>query len=361
VIRVHLNAEDLLRIRFASHPAPLIELGHALAALHRSDPVFTGWRRRARAQLPRPARPLLDLIPGSAAGPLFLDPVSTSVEEGLQLVRQASPAFITAELQRITGTTRPPSWVRMLAEQDRQSWRDLIRAQRLAHQSLIVGNWQQVWGGFRAERAWRGRLMAELGVQGALATLHPAISWDATVLQIRTPKELDFYPRGAGVTLLPSVFWTGRPQIGHHPDGSIVIVYPALTPLPILQQAPRDHGNPLGELLGRTRAAVLRLTVRPRTTTDLASELAISAATVSGHTKALRAAGLIVTTRAGKAVQHLVTPLGSMLLDSAAASFDARQPGRIAPGRNPSLSVHADSLPAAGRLSVAGEADPVTA
>lgn len=326
MIRVHLNAEDLLRIRFASHPAPLIELGHALAALHRSDPVFTGWRCSAGAQLPRPARPLLDLIPGSATGPLFLDPVSTSVEEGLQLVRQAPPAFITDELQRITGTARPPSWVRMLAEQDRQSWRDLIRALGLAHQCLIADSWPQVWSGFRSERAWRGRLMAEFGVQGALATLHPAIEWDGTVLQIRTPKEVDFYPGGAGVTLLPSVFWTGRPQIGHHPDGSVVIVYPALTPLPILQQAPSGHSDPLSALLGRTRAAVLQLTACPRTTTNLASELTISAATVSGHTKALRAAGLIVTTRAGKAVQHSVTPLGSMLLDSAASSIAARRP-----------------------------------
>jgi DNA-binding transcriptional ArsR family regulator len=336
VIRVHLNAEDLLRVRFASHPAPLIELGHALAALHRSDPVFTGWRHRARAQLPLPARPLLNLIPGSATGPLFLDPVSTSVEEGLQLVQQAPPAFITAELQRVTGTARPPSWVRMLAEQDRQSWHDLIGALRLAHQRLIASHSPHVWGGFRSERAWRGRLMAELGVQGALATLHPAIGWDATVLQIQTPKELDFYPRGAGVTLLPSIFWTGRPQIGHHPDGSVVIVYPALTPLPILQQASSDHSDPLGALLGRTRAAVLRLTAGERTTTGLASELAISAATVSGHTKALRAAGLIVTTRAGKAVQHSVTPLGSMLLDNAASSSGARQPGQTAPGCNPS-------------------------
>jgi DNA-binding MarR family transcriptional regulator len=92
----------------------------------------------------------------------------------------------------------------------------------------------------------------------------------------------------------------------------------------------------------------LRLTVGARTTTDLASELAISAATVSGHTKALRAAGLIVTTRAGKAVQHSVTPLGSMLVDNAVSSCDARQPGHTAPGRNPSLP-HEQPGPQAGQ------------
>ena len=53
-----------------------------------------------------------------------------------------------------------------------------------------------------------------------------------------------------------------------------------------------------------------------RTTTDLARELRISLATMSAHTKTLRAAGLIVTTRAGKAVRHSITPLGARLLQS---------------------------------------------
>ncbi len=96
-------------------------------------------------------------------------------------------------------------------------------------------------------------------------------------------------------------------MIGAHPDWSTVIVYPALTPLPLIDQNADDSG---GQLLGRTRAAVLRLTGPERTTTELAAKLAVSAATVSGHTKTLREAGLIVTTRAGKAVPHSLTPLG---------------------------------------------------
>jgi DNA-binding MarR family transcriptional regulator len=62
--------------------------------------------------------------------------------------------------------------------------------------------------------------------------------------------------------------------------------------------------------------AVLGLAVTQRTTTELARDLGVSAATVSGHTKALRAAGLIVTVRAGKAVLHSVTPLGARLLEA---------------------------------------------
>jgi DNA-binding transcriptional ArsR family regulator len=315
VIRVHLTAQDLLRTRFATHPAPLIEVGHALAALHRQDLAFAGWRRRTAAELPSVARPLLDLIPASATGPLFLDPVSTSLAEGLDLVQRAPAPFVNAELRRVSGTRRPPTWVRMLAERDKQSWRDLNHVLRLTHKHLLKDSWPRVWSGFRSELAWRSRLIAELGVQAALSTLHPAVTWAGTVLQIDAPKELDLHPCGAGITLLPSVLWTGRPMIGEHPDGSTVIVYPALTPLPLIDEAASD---PVGVLLGRTRAAVLRLTVREHTTTELASELEVSAASVSGHTKTLRDAGLIVTTRAGKAVLHSLTPLGGRLLEGAA-------------------------------------------
>lgn len=314
MIRVHLTAQDLLRTRFATHPAPLIELGHALAALHRRDPALARWRRAAATGFPAAARPLLELVPPSATGPLFLDPISTSLGEGLDLVQRAPDHFVAAELKRVSGSRRPAPWVRLLADRDPQSWRDLDRGLRVAYQHLLKGSWPKVWGGFRAELAWRGRLIAEQGVQAALCTLHPGVSWNGTVLQINSVRELDFRPDGAGLTLLPTMLWRGRPMIGDHPDGSTVIVYPALTPLPLIDDAAED---PVSELLGRTRAAVLRLTWRERTTTELATELGVSAATVSGHTKTLRAAGLIVTVRAGKAVLHSLTPLGGRLLEGA--------------------------------------------
>lgn len=329
MLRIHLTAEDLLHTRFASQPAPLIEVGLALAAMQRPDPAFGNWRRWATAQLPAAARPLLDLIPASATGPLFLDPVSTSLAEGLDLVQQAPAEFVLRELQRSSPAGPRPSWVRLLAARDHQTWHDLDRALRLAYQHLLARDWARICGSFQSELAWRSRLIVELGVRDALSTLHPGVSWDGTVMQINAPKQLDVRPRGAGLTLLPSTLWTGRPMVTDHPDGSTAIVYPALTPLPLTEAAGAD---PLAGLLGHTRACVLRLAFRERTTTELARELGTSAATVSGHTKTLRAAGLIVTARAGKAVLHSVTPLGGRLLESAGGS--APQPRIPPPGRN---------------------------
>jgi DNA-binding transcriptional ArsR family regulator len=314
LIRIHLTAEDLLRTRFASQPAPLAEVGHAVAALQRRDPLFASWRRAAGSRFPVAARPLLELIPPSATGPLFLDPVTTGLAEGLELV-QATPAAVAAgQLRRLSAARAPTPWLRLLAERDRETWHDLDRALRLAYQQLTAAAWGRILSGFRAELAWRSRLIAELGVQAALSTLHPLVSWNGTVMQIEAASELDVYPGGAGLTLLPTVFWTGRPMITGAADRSVVIVYPAIASLPLIDERASD---PLAGLLGHTRAAVLTRSAAERTTGELARELRVSPATVSGHTKALRAAGLIVTTRAGKAVVHSLTPLGGRLIAEA--------------------------------------------
>lgn len=314
MLRVHLTAGDLLKTRFASQPAPLVETVLAVAALQRPDPVFRGWRRSAVARLPAAARPLLELVPPSATGPLFLDPVTTGLAEGLELVRAAPASLVTAELQRVSGSRPPTPWLRLLAARDREACLDLDQALRLAHRYLTTDAWPRIMTAFRAELAWRSRLIAELGVQAALSALHPSISWNGTVMQVKATREWDVYPCGAGLTLMPSPLWTGRVMLAQQPDGAVLVVYPALAPLPLID-APVS--NPLAELLGHTRAAILGLTFTERSTGELARELGVSAATVSGHTKALRAAGLIVSARAGKSVLHSLTPLGGRLLDGA--------------------------------------------
>lgn len=132
MLQVHLTADDLLRTKFASEPAPLIELGLALAALQHRDPVFGTWRRGVSARLPAASRPLLDLIPAMGTGPLFLDPVSTSLAEGLEEVQRTPTKFVIEELQRLYPDGLHVPWTRLLADRDRQTWRDLHTALRLA-------------------------------------------------------------------------------------------------------------------------------------------------------------------------------------------------------------------------------------
>lgn len=303
---MRFTAEDLLQVRFADRPAPLLELAMAIATYQRGDAVFASWTRRTR--LPREAHALLELVPPNAAGPLFLDPFSEGLEDGLDTVLSTPPGYARAELTR---TSRPTPLTKGLAGRDRDAWRTLEDALRGAHDAVIARDRHRIQASFDADLAWRRMHLAERGVGAALAGVYPGSRWTGTTLEVDVPEDSEHSPAGRGLTLLPSAFWTGRPMIGSHSDGSMLLLYPALTPLPLVDPSP---GDALAALLGRTRAAILELLVEHRTTSELALRLGISAPSASAHTKTLRGAGLVVTRRTGKAVRHVVTPLGMRLL-----------------------------------------------
>jgi len=175
-------------------------------------------------------------------------------------------------------------------------------ALRLAHDHLMADAWPRILAGFRSELAWRSRLIAELGVQAALSTLHPSISWNDTVMQIEDRKDLDIYPGDAGLTLMPSALWTGRPLLARPPDRSVLVLCPALTPLPLIDAPASD---PLADLLGHTRAAILKLTFTGRSS-ELARRWSVNVSAdrdIAGeHEQLVRA----VCNRDADRAQHLL-------------------------------------------------------
>jgi DNA-binding transcriptional ArsR family regulator len=140
----------------------------------------------------------------------------------------------------------------------------------------------------------------------------PGTEWRSSTLHIPAARDSDLELGGRGLVLYPCVGWTGHVLSGDSPDGARCLFYPAITPLPLVDVS--DGGDPIAELLGLTRAAVLQAAVEPHSTGELARDLGISAASVSAHTKTLRAAGLLTSERDGKAVFHSASPLGHRLL-----------------------------------------------
>jgi DNA-binding transcriptional ArsR family regulator len=326
VLRIHFTAEDLLGVRFADGPAPLIELELAVAMLQRrdADPGFARWRRdlAARGAVAATAT-LRELVPPTGAGPLFLDPIAPDLDQGLELVRRSTTTLVRSELERVCGAGLPVTpLLKQLADQDQEAWHVLVDSLRSAYGSVIDSSWPRLRAGFDADLLWRGQVQREEGLRGMLAGLHPGSRWSGTTLEIPIAKELDIQLHGEGLVLLPSASWTGRPFVGSYPEGP-VMVYAALTPLPYLAQsdpAPgSDPDDPVAVLLGRTRAAVLRLTVREPTTSQLAATLGVGLASASEHARALRRAGLVSTTRTGRSVRHSCTQLGHRLLTAPTA------------------------------------------
>ncbi|MFF0630740.1 ArsR/SmtB family transcription factor [Streptomyces sp. NPDC004296] len=299
----------------ADRPAPLVELGMAMEMLQRRDghPVFSPWRRRVARSLPRMAHPILQLVSPLGAGPLFLDPPSDNMEEGMDQVLSTPRAQVRAELRRMCAIDRPLTpWVRHLADRDRDAWQILKLAVQAGHASVIAEAWPRIQAGFHAETAWRSRILAQQGLHAALTGLAPSIRWRGMTLEAAFPRDLDLTLHGRGITLQPSLFWADHLLAAPHPDGRLLLIYPAVTPLPLRDTSP--PADPLTALVGSTRAHALRLLVRQHTTTDLARDLAVSPAAASMQAKILREAGLIVSQRDGKAMWHWCTALGLDLL-----------------------------------------------
>lgn len=319
MLRVRFTPEDLLGVTFATGPAPLMELVLVAAMAQREvSPVFGRWHRTVRAGFPREARRLLELVPPTATGPMFLDPLSRGLEDGLDTVLSAPTDAVRGELDRVCRTSRPVTpWLRGLADRDAAAWQELEQTLRSAYTGLVGPSWNRIRSGFDAERAWRTRQLAEHGMRATLAGLVPGGHWQGTTLVLDCVKEAEVTLTGHGLVLLPSTVWDGPPLMAVHDDAPSVFIYPALTPLPLL--GARDCADqPLSALLGRTRAAALGLLTQQLTTTDIARELDISKSSASEHAKALRDARLIVTQREGKAVWHSCTPLGLDLLTGSA-------------------------------------------
>lgn len=317
MLRVHFSSEDLLRVTLAHGPAPLVELGLAVAALQRSDlpPALAHWQQTARRSLPRAARPFLSLIPPSAHGPLFLDPPVQDFDAAIDQMRSTSPADVRAQLDMAqTAAGRPVTrWARQLGEQDRAAWSVLTSALRTTYDALIAPAWPRIAAGYDAEYACRSRFLTQHGVRATLSGIAPGARWRGTTLEIPRPKKTDVTLNGRGLTLLPSMVWAAYPLVCFlESGGPALLVYPALSPLPLLD-APGGT-DPLAALLGTTRAAVLRLLTVERTTGDVAVDLGIANSSASEHAKALRAARLVTSRREGKTMRHQCTPLGLDLL-----------------------------------------------
>ncbi|SEM44070.1 helix-turn-helix domain-containing protein [Streptacidiphilus jiangxiensis] len=328
MLRIHFTPADLARVSVAPRPAPAQELNVALTLACRPDGgVLHGtWRRRALRGLTRAARPLAELVPAGRA-PGFLDSTADSLPQALDRLRATPPVVVRGELERVYAPVRTPApaWIHDLSRGEDAAWRTLAHAQRAAFAALLEPVWEQVRDLHHAEFVRRAVQLAEGGVGAVLAGLVPGARLEGTVWTLPQDAPREVRLDGRGLLLLPTFHGSGGgvllSDLPALPDRPVVVTYPAGPGLP-----PRADGatgaEALGRVLGGTRTELLHLLGEQRTTSDLARELRVSAATVSAHTAALRGAGLIATVRAGKAVLHRRTALGGLLLRGGASGYD---------------------------------------
>lgn len=318
MLTLHLNAADLSRTVVRSAPSVLLEVAAAgqRVFLAGAPEHLAAWRARTRAALRPGMRPLLDLCRLPYWLPDFLTPPGhdAGVAAALDEVAATPAATLDAELRpRIEAGDLPPR-VAALAAGDSTARQRLRAAMAAFHTVAVAPYWRTILATVHAARAVRSHTMVDIGIDRVLRDLSPYLRWTSSGASYQLSyecafgTELDVVPDGRGVTLVPSYFLP-QPCVLDDPAGPLVLAYP-------IRPARREltSGQPLADLLGRTRAAVLGAIVGGPSTSQVARTLGISVASASQHTATLRSAGLITTHRTGSAVRHALTPLGEQLL-----------------------------------------------
>ena len=320
--RIHFGCADLARTTISRTPDPLWEVLLGMHMLQTEDEpaVFGAWRQKARAKLTDLERELLVLAPPIGYSPDFLTPAASvdGLDAGLAAVAATPKHQLEQELRRLSDQVRLPRWTRRLAAGDSDVLKGICHGLKHFHRTKIAPQIPLMSTTIAREVKLHSDTVTTGGFETLAKTLHPAMQWGPPVLHVDMRHiNRDLYLRGRGLRLVPSFFCWRHPIMPADPDLPPVLVYPVTHdpawPEPIAQRA--DPERALADLLGRTRAAVLRsISVGACSTSELAARAGISLASASEHARVLHRTGLVTTRRAGNAVRHTISPIGTHIL-----------------------------------------------
>jgi len=324
--RIHFTGDDLARTTIVTTLGPLAETMFSLNMIRsRKEPptAFGAWREQVRQHMSPEMRPLAAMAPAGTLGVDLwtLTGPARTIEEGVEAILAIPREQMRAEVEFTAMGHKLPSSVWAASDAGSPARLALARAAQASYRALVEPYWDNVRAHLHAERTARGRVPLEGGVERLLSTLGPKMRWRPPTLEVTMPDEVDLFLDGRGLVLVPSLFIGDRPVLlWDLADANATprLVFPAARdPLTCayLWGRPRGSGNPLASLIGRTRAAALsRIAENGCTTSELGTDLGISAAAASQHATVLRRSGLITTRREGGAVLHCLTTLGAELL-----------------------------------------------
>ncbi|MFB7241129.1 transcriptional regulator [Streptomyces populi] len=326
MLRIHFTTEDLLKTRVATSPDPMWELVLSVFRLRRRLAVarYEPWYRQVRADasrsdlLQRIRLMLMPMIPASGYFPDFLTPENRR-HEGIESIIESvagSPRSVLRGQLDLLDRGRGSTWLERLREADPAAREDLRRLLRDYHRIALAPHWNAIRSTVEADRAIRARALLDGGVHGLLNSYRPLMRWAPPVLHVRYSVDQTLHLDGRGLLLTPSHFGQGPANSLADPALPPVLVYPAGYDKAVVPVAPVAV-RALGRLMGGTRASILIATGTATTSGELARRVGVSAATVSHHLSALRAAGLLSTLQRGELILHTRTSTGSALVNAA--------------------------------------------
>lgn len=319
VIELLFEPGDLARIRFAR--SPMHELMSSVRVTRHGDRarMHQPWVRSVRGAVGALRLDLLrPLLADPRYVPEFLMPVpdrmDTRFADELARVRTTPAASVRAQLDLLGGDAPLPEALLGLYEDPERHLGRLAVEVQAYWRVAIEPVWPRLAGLLNAEVGYRADQLTSGGIVRLLGNLHPELEYAEDALRILWPtwqsqSRLD----GAGVLLVPCVFAWPSLLVDTDPRCPTLIYSPRGVGQ-VWEGSARSSAPPVADLLGRSRAALLARLDLPLSTTQVARDLGLSAASVSEHLSVLRRSGLVSSRRSGRQVLYQRTALGTDLL-----------------------------------------------
>jgi DNA-binding transcriptional ArsR family regulator len=337
LIHLHVTAADLTRVRFAA--APLTETVASLRTLsagpqgpHLHRPWIDRFAERAGRLRERDLDLLRALVRPEGYIPDFLLPPpgrrSASFADALARVGDTDPEVVATELahlathrvaQRGPGREARRALLQSLVDRPDAGLGPVTEALAAYHRVAIAPDWPRIDALLHDDIAYRLDVLADGGADRMLNSLHPSVTFAGQTLRVVKYYDGHADCGGRGLLLVPCAFaWPDVLVRTAHPEPPSVSYSPRGLGR-LWAEHPDREGPALVGVLGQTRAALLAQLDLPMSTSQAATQMALSAPTLSVHLQALRAAGLLTSRRAGRQVLYSRTDLGDRLLDAAGA------------------------------------------
>jgi DNA-binding transcriptional ArsR family regulator len=321
MIEIVLAHSDLARVRFAH--SPVEELVASLRVLQ--DPgrqlMYGRWLSAVRPRLDGLLLELLfALAPTGRYLPTFLFPPQTQpwgvLADELERIAASPPAVVRAELDKVREGQPLPAVLAPLYDDPASQLPAVVGELARYWRAAVEPFWQRVRALCTADLAHRMEQFADGGLARVLANLHPDLAFTGELLRIDKPHHCShrFDLAGTGIVLVPCAFTWPSLGVDCCDVDQPALAYPPRGVAELWQDTGVEQGDPLGALVGRTRAALLATLALPRTTTQLATQLGLSPAAVSQHLRILHNAALVSAQRRGRMVLYQRTAAATTLL-----------------------------------------------
>ncbi|WP_152362962.1 ArsR/SmtB family transcription factor [Microlunatus speluncae] len=321
-----LSGEQIRDVEFSASPVWELLLSRLALRWPKRHAQHTWWIERVgRADADRgfaEHRAVLDsLIRPYGWIPQFVMPSSLPTPRAWPderaLIVQTAPDRVRSNIEELSARGPLPDTIRRILAEPDAGLTKIIAALDAWWELGIEPYWSRIVALLDADIQHRRHTLHTRSPRLLFSSIDRRLRWDGHTLHL--PSESGNVPSHptTGLILIPSVFLDHRPMASIDGPAPRLLFYPARNVATLWSAAPTAprHSE---RLLGTSRAQLLSLLAKPRTTAGLAELTGLAPASVSFHLGILRDAGLARRQRVGRDVLYTATSLGTRLINGPA-------------------------------------------